>query len=319
MSILYFYNIIPRLIKAFAYLFTKLMKVSGAESLCAASNIFVGVESALTVKPFLKDMTKSELCTVLTAGMATVSSNILAVYVFSLYEVFPNIAGHLISASFLSAPAALAASKVLCPEADKPVTLGENIEPHIEKENSLFESIINGANAGVKLIVGIGALLIAVLGLVALFDLMLGYLGGFINQMFSISFNWSLQGILGVLFYPFTLVLGIPLSDVSPIAQLIGERVVVTELTAYQNLSTLISDGVIQSNRSIVVTTYALCGFAHVASMAIFIGGISAIVPEKTKDLVQVGWRSLLAATLACLLTACVAGLFFTHNSILIG
>lgn len=170
MSVLYFYNIIPRIIKAFAHLFTRLMNVSGAESLYTASSIFVGVESTMTVRPFLKDMTTSELCTILTAGMATVSSSMLVVYVFSLHEVFPKIAGHLVSASFMSAPAALVMSKILLPEEEKPKTLGENVKLHVEREASLFEAIINGANAGVHLIVGIVALLVAVLGFVALAD-----------------------------------------------------------------------------------------------------------------------------------------------------
>ena len=146
MAILYYLNIIPRIIRSFAFIFTRLMKISGAESLCAASNIFVGVESALTIKPFLKKMTRSELCTVLTAGMATVASNILAVYTFALHKEFPLIAGHLVSASILSAPAALAMSKILLPETEKPETLGEHVELHLNKEDNLFEAIINGAN-----------------------------------------------------------------------------------------------------------------------------------------------------------------------------
>jgi len=319
MSILYFLNIMPKVIKAFAYLFTKLMRVSGAESLCAASNIFVGVESALTVKPFLKDMTKSELCTVLAAGMATVSSNVLAVYVFSLQDVFPKIAGHLVSASFLSAPAALAMSKVLLPEEEHPKTLGENVEPHVVHEDNIFEAIINGANAGVRLIVGIVALLIAVLGLVALTDQILLFLGGIINELGHVHIDWSLRGLLGIIFYPLTLVLGIPVADAGILSKIIGERVVVTELAAYQDLAGVIAAGSLSSVRSAVITTYALCGFAHVASMAIFIGGVSALVPEKTKVLAQVGFRALLAATLACLMTACVAGMFFTQGSLLLG
>jgi len=319
MSILYFYNIIPKIIKWFAFLFTRLMKVSGAESLCAASNIFVGVESALTVKPYLKDMTKSELCTVLAAGMATVSSNVLAVYVFSLQNQFPNIAGHLISASLLSAPAALAMSKVLLPESETPKTLGEDIEFHYEKDNSLFEAIINGANVGARLIFGIAALLIAILGLVALTDQLLIFLGSKLNGILHWSFDWSLKSLLGIIFYPFTIILGIPHADAVPLSKIIGERIVVTEVVAYQDLAVLMSQNVLTNPRSAVITTYALCGFAHVASMAIFIGGITAIVPEQTRALAQVGFRALLAATLACLLTACVAGVFFSRNSLILG
>ncbi len=319
MSILYYFNIIPRIIKAFAYLFTKLMKVSGAESLCTASNIFVGVESTLTIRPFLKDMTKSELCTVLTTGMATVSSNVMALYVFSLKGVFPNIAGHLISASLLSAPAALMMSKLLLPETEKPKTLGEAVDVSYEKEGSLFEAIINGALTGGKLIFGIVVLLMAVLGLVSLVDQTMIFAGGLINQMFHIQFDWSMKNLLGIIFYPFTLVLGVPLQDVKVLSQIIGERVVLTEVVSYQDLAKALADGALSQPRSAIIASYALCGFAHFASLAIFIGGVAAIVPEKTKVLAQIGFRSLLAATLACLITGCAVGIFLTDSALLFG
>ncbi len=319
MAVFYYFNILPRIIKAFAFLFTRLMKVSGAEALCAASNIFVGVESALTIKPYLKDMTKSELCTVLTAGMATVSSNVLAVYVFSLQQTFPNIAGHLISASFLSAPAALAISKVLYPEVEHPKTLGENVELDIKRDDNVFESIIHGANTGVKLIVGIAALLIAVLGLVSLADKIIIFLGHYLNVIMPFDVDWSIKGLLGIVFYPLTLIIGIPFEDAGPLSKIIGERLILTEVASYQDLNMLLSQNVLTHPRSAVIATYALCGFAHVASLAIFIGGIAAIVPEKTKDLAQIGVRALIAANLACLMTACVAGVFFTHRSFLLG
>jgi len=172
-AILYYFGIMSLVIRGFAYVFTKLMRISGAESLVAASNIFVGIESTLTVKPYLSRTTNSEMCTILTAGMATVASNVLALYVFSLRDQFPTIAGHLVSASLLSAPAALVMSKIIFPEGQKPETLGVHVRPFYEKENSLFEAIINGSNAGVRMIVGIAALLIAVLGLVSLVDLLL--------------------------------------------------------------------------------------------------------------------------------------------------
>jgi CNT family concentrative nucleoside transporter len=319
MSILYFFNIMPRLIRGFAFIFTKLMKISGAESLCAASNIFVGVESALTIKPHLEEMTRSELCTVLTAGMATVASNVLAFYVYTLQNQFPAIAGHLVSASFLSAPAALVMSKIILPEAEIPKTLGETIKPHYEKEKNLFEAIINGANSGIRLIVGIIALLLAVLGLVALLDLFLAGIGWRLNSLAGIQIDWSLRGLLGYLFYPVTLILGVPPADAGIIARIIGERTVVTEVTAYQDLALVMGKNLLTYPRSAVIATYALCGFAHVASMSIFIGGIAALAPGKTRLLSQVGFRALLAATLACLLTACIAGTFFTKGSILLG
>ena len=319
MSILYFVGIMPRIIKAFAHVFTRLMHISGAESLCAASNVFVGVESTLTIKPHLEDMTSSELTTILTVGMATVSSNVLAVYVFSLQSQFPTIAAHLISASFLSAPAALVMSKIIMPETEIPKTLGKHIQPYYEREHSMFEAIINGSQAGVKLIVGIVALLIAVLGLVALFDLVLGGIGEKVNNITGLGITWKLDSLLGYVFYPLTLIIGIPPSDAGIISKIIGERVIVTELTAYQHLARVMADNLLIHGRSAVICSYALCGFAHVASLAIFIGGISALVPKTTRQLSRISLRALIAATLACLMTACIAGMFYRESSILFG
>ena len=317
-SILYFLNIMPIIIRGFAYVFTKLMKISGAESLSAASNIFVGIESALTIKPHLKDMTASELCTVLTVGMATVASNVLVLYVLFLQDQFPSIAAHLISASFLSAPAALVMSKILMPESEVPKTLGEHIKPYYERDNSLFEAIINGANSGVTMIVGISALLIAVLGLVALIDLSFAYIGSKICMIFGAEIDFSLKNIFGHIFYPFTLAIGIPVADAGIISKIIGERVVLTEVVAYQDLARVMGENVLSSPRSFVLASYALCGFAHLPSMAIFVGGISALAPSRTGVIASVALRALIAATLGCLMTAAVAGIFFTRGSLLI-
>ena len=318
-AILYYVRVMPLVIKGFAWIFTRLMRISGAESLVAASNIFVGVESTLTVKPYLARMTPSELCTVLTAGMATVASNVLALYVLTLQRQFPTIAGHLISASLLSAPAALVMSKILLPEGGEPETLGLRVEPYYEHDTSLFEAIINGANAGVRMIVGIVALLIAVLGLVALVDLVLSGIGGFLNPLLGIKGRWSLGGLFGYLFYPLTLVLGVPPADAGEIARIIGERLIVTEVVSYNDLAAAMENGLLQHERSAVIATYALCGFAHVASMAIFVGSVCALAPQRTKGIGPIAVRALAAATLACLMTACIAGTFFRESSILLG
>jgi CNT family concentrative nucleoside transporter len=266
------------------------------------------------VRPYLRDMTRSELCTVLTAGMATIASNVLALYVFILRGQFPTIAGHLVSASILSAPAAIVMSKVLLPETEKPATLGVEVKPHYERESSIMEALINGANAGLKLIFGIVALLIAFLGVLDLLDSALGWAGG-LAGVEGLSFT----AILGYVFYPFTLAIGVPPADAMEVARLIGERTVATEVKSYQDLAVLISRGALEDPRSAFLATYALCGFAHVASLAIFVGGIAALVPERTRDLSGVGFRALLAATLACLMTAAVAGTFFSKGSILLG
>jgi concentrative nucleoside transporter, CNT family len=317
-GILYYLGIMQKIIKVFAYAFTRLMHISGAESLCAASNIFVGVESALVIRPFLLKMTRSELCTILTAGMATVASSMLAVYIFMLKAKFPTIAGHLVSASIMNAPSAIVMSKLLLPETDTPETLGQHVRFAYEKENNLITAIINNANSGVKLVVGICALLLAFLGLMALVDKIFVFAGGFLNDWFRIQVDWTLKGLLGYIFYPFTLLIGIPFSDAGAIAKIIGERLIVTEVTAFQDLANLLNSGVTLSPRSIVITTYALTGFAHIASLAIFVGGISALVPERLKDLSQLGFRALLGATLACLMTACIAGFFYSDSSILL-
>lgn len=305
-SLLYYLNVIPAIIKIFARIFTYLMKISGAESLCASSNIFVGVESALTIRPYIRDMTRSELCTVLTVGMGTIASTVLALYVGFLYREFPGIAGHLISASVISAPAAIIMSKLVVPEVEKPKTLGISVKVERDRRSSTWiESIITGANDGVKLCVGIIALLLAFLGLLSMFNWFLGFVGA---KIFGIGL--SLQLILKYLYYPITVIMGVPLQDAGHIATLLGERTIVTEVVSFQHLHQLIKTGVITDTRSITIASYALSGFAHIASLAIFVGGFSALAPDRAKDLAQLGFRALYAATLACLMTGCVAGLF---------
>jgi CNT family concentrative nucleoside transporter len=319
MTALYYIGVMPRLIKLFSRVFTKLMRISGAESLSVSSNIFVGVEANMTVLPFLGGMTRSEFCTILSAGMATTASNVLALYVFLLRGKFPTIAGHLVSSSILSAMAAVVMSKIIVPETGKPETLGMDVEPHYQKEASLMEAVINGANEGLKMLAGIVALLLAFLGIVALLDLILGGIGARVNDLIGMQMDWSLKGLLGYLFYPLTLVIGVPPPDAFEIAKLIGERSVLTEVKSYQDLAVLISSGGLRDPRSAVLAAYALNGFAHFASLAIFVGGAAALVPNRTRDISNIGFRALIAATLATLMTAAVAGTFFTNSSILLG
>lgn len=315
MAALYYLGVMPRLIRLFSRIFTGLMRISGAESLSVSSNIFVGVEANMTVLPYLKTMTKSEFCTILAAGMSTTASSVLALYVFLLRGSFPNIAGHLVSASVISAVAAIVLSKIIMPETGKPATLGIEIEPHYQKESSLMEAIINGANEGVKMLVGIVALLLAFLGLVALFDMTLAWAGTQVGGIAGMQLDWSLKGLLGYIFYPLTLVIGVAPADAFEISKLIGERTVLTEVKAYQDLALLLSQGALNDPRSAVLAAYALCGFAHVASLAIFVGGTAALVPSRTRDISDIGIRALAAATLACLMTAAVAGTFFIEGA----
>ncbi|MBI5740586.1 MAG: nucleoside transporter [Nitrospirae bacterium] len=319
MGILYYVGLMPRLIKIFSRMFTRLMRISGAESLSVSSNIFVGVEANMTVLPYLGKMTRSEFCTILAAGMSTTASNVLALYVFILQKDFPTIAGHLVSASVLSAIAAVVMSKLIMPETERPETLGLNIMPYYRKESSVMEAIITNAHEGLKMVAGIVALLLAFLGLVALVDFLIGGAGAGLNSLTGIQIDWTLKGISGYLCYPFALIIGVPPSDAFEIAKIIGERAVLTEVKSYQDLSLLLSTGGLKEPRSAVLAAYALNGFAHFASLAIFVGGTAALAPKRSGDISSVGLRALAAATLACLMTAAVAGTFFTGGSILFG
>jgi concentrative nucleoside transporter, CNT family len=316
---LYYIGVMPFLVKVFARVFTRLMRISGAEALSVSSNIFVGVESALVVKPHLKDMTRSELGTIITAGMGTIASTVLALYVLMLKQYLPTIAGHLVSASFIAAPACIVMAKLIMPEVEKPVTLGVDVKPYYEREDNIILSIINGAMDGLKLLGGLITLLIAFVGLLALVNLILGWAGGLLNGWLGWNVEWSLQTFLGWIFYPFTVAMGVSPADAAAIAKVVGERTVTTEVVAYGHLADLMKAGGLKDPRSALIASYALCGFAHVASLAIFVGGTGGLVPSRLRDLSRIGLRALLAATLACLMTGAIAGVFATGGSILLG
>lgn len=316
---LYYLGIMPFFVRLFARLFSRSMRVSGAEALSVSANIFVGIESALVVRPHLKDMTRSELGTIITAGMGTIASTVLAMYVTMLRESIPTIAGHLVSASFISAPASIVMAKLIMPETEKPLTLGVDVKPHYEREDNLLMAVINGAGEGLKLLGGIVTLLIAFLGLLALVNLGLGWAGGLLNGLFGWSFEWSIEALLGYLFYPLTLVMGVSPADALPVAKVLGNRTILTEVFSYGRLAELMAGGALEDPRSAIIASYALCGFAHVASLAIFIGGTGALVPGRVRDISRIGFRALLAATLACLMTGAVAGTFYTGSSVLFG
>ena len=312
-SMLYHLRVLQLFVRLFARLFHRTMKISGAESLCGAANIFVGIESALVVRPYLEKMTRSELLLVLTTGMATVASSTLGIYVAFLTSVFPQIAGHLLSASVLAIPASVVVAKLLIPETETPETLaGVPPEDESSRSKNLISGIIQGAMDGVKLAAGISALLIAILGLVALVDRLLGAAGAW----FGMSEPLSFVRILSWLFYPFAFLLGVQTNDVPVAARLLGERVILTEVFSYNHLAQLISSGQLTDPRTVVILSYALCGFAHVAAIAIFVGGTAALAPSRRDDLASLGLRALLAATLATLMTGCVAGIFSSGDAV---
>jgi CNT family concentrative nucleoside transporter len=259
-------------------------------------------------------MTRSELLMLLTTGMCSVASSTLGLYVAFLKDVFPQIAGHLLSASLLSMPAGVVIAKVLYPETQTPETL-TRVPPEdlTTRTGNLMAAIVAGASDGLQLAMGIAALLIAMLGLVALIDTALH----FPSAWWGLSQPLTLVTILSWSFFPLAGLLGIPLADIPPAAHLLGERVILTEVVAYQDLAKMATLGSFMDPRSVVILSYALCGFAHVASVAVFVGGIASLAPTRRDDLASLGLRALFAATLATLMTACVAGMFTTGEGVL--
>ena len=314
-AMLYHLRVLQVFVRLFARLFHRTMKISGAESLSSAANIFVGIESALVVRPYLERMTRSELLLILTTGMATVASSVLGVYVAFLTGVFPQIAGHLISASILAIPACVVVSKLLIPETETPETLAAvPAQDESSRSKNFIGAIIQGAMDGLRLAAAICALIIAILGIVALLDKVLGVASSWLGMSDPLS---SVR-VLGWVFYPFAFLLGLPSSDVPLAARLLGERVILTEVFSYNHLAQAISGGQITDPRTVVILSYALCGFAHVAAMAIFVGGTAALAPSRRDDLASLGPRALLAATLATLMTGCIAGIFSTGAGVLL-
>ena len=317
LAILYHVGIMTRLLKLFSAIFSKLTKISGAESLAASANMFVGNESLLAIRPCLPKLTRSELCVVLSCCMATISANVVGLYVGILSGVFPTIAGHLVSATILMVPAAVILAKLAVPETETPETLGIRVDPHVERENSFVEAVLSGGETGFKMIVGITTMLIAVVGLLAIANVFVSWVGNQVNPLVGLDGNWSIQGALAYVFYPFVWLMGVPWADVPTVAHLLGTRVIATEIPAYITLSQLIAEGAIEP-RSAVIAAYALCGFTHIPSLAIYVGGAVALAPNRKSDIAAVAWKALLIATLACLMTGAMAGLFCGESSVLL-
>ncbi|HMQ10646.1 MAG TPA: nucleoside transporter C-terminal domain-containing protein [Oligoflexia bacterium] len=313
-GVLYYIKVMQVLVKAFAWVMQKTMKVSGAEALTASANIFFGQsEAPIAVKPYIPKMTQSEIMSMMTGGFATVAGGVMAAYIGMLHEVFPNIAGHLISASVLSAPAALMLAKVVFPETEKPLTQGE-VAMNVETEDvNVLDAAATGAASGLHLALNIGAMLIAFMALLAMINAIIGYFG----SMLGID-SLSLQKILGWTHYPIALMMGVYPQDAMTVATLLGEKLILTEFVGYLNLTHILKEGVIQLHpRSVVIVTYGLCGFANFASIAIQIGGIRAIAPSRSSDLAKLGLKAMFTGALAAYLTGNIAGIFFSGNTIL--
>jgi len=305
-TILYHYGILQQVVKAFAWIMLKTMKISGAESLACSANIFVGsTEAPLLIKPYVETMTNSELHAVMTGGFSTVSGGLLAAYIS-----FGVPAEHLIAASVMSAPAALAISKILFPETEESPTAGTVKVEVKQTYANVIDAAVVGAKEGVRLAVNVGAMLIAFLGLVAMVNALLGWIGAGVGLP-----QLSLEWIFSLLFAPVAWLMGIPWIDCPEVGVLLGKKTILNEFIAYLDLKTLIENAQkgetvnVISERSQIIATYALCGFSNIGAIAIQIGGISAIAPSRQQDLAKFGVRAMIGGSIACFMTACIAGI----------
>jgi len=295
-AVLYHFGILQAIIKFIARRMQLTLGTSGSETLSVAGNIFLGqTESPLMVRPFVSKMTKSELMAVMTGGFATVSGGVLAIYVSWLTDI-QGIAGHLLAASVMSAPAALVVAKIIYPETEESQTMGD-VNVNIEQTNiNVMEALSNGATDGLKLAANIAAMLIAFISFVAMVNYFLSFGGT------------SMEEIFGIIFRPLAWTMGIPWNEAQLVGMLMGKKIVLTELIAYGDLQNLIRDGMI-SDRSAIISTYALCGFSNFASIGIQLGGIGAMAPERKKDLAKLITKAMFGGAIASWLTATIAGL----------
>jgi len=295
-AVLYHFGILQAIIKFIARRMQLTLGTSGSETLSVAGNIFLGqTESPLMVRPFVSKMTKSELMAVMTGGFATVSGGVLAIYVSWLTNI-QGIAGHLLAASVMSAPAALVVAKIIYPETEKSQTMGD-VNVDIEQTNiNGMEALSNGATDGLKLAANIAAMLIAFISFVAMVNYFLSFGGT------------SMEQIFGIIFRPLAWTMGVPWNEAQLVGMLMGKKIVLTELVAYGDLQNLMRDGMI-SERSAIISTYALCGFSNFASIGIQLGGIGAMAPERKKDLAKLVTKAMFGGAIASWLTATIAGL----------
>ncbi|WP_088890422.1 NupC/NupG family nucleoside CNT transporter [Leptolyngbya ohadii] len=338
MALLYSVGVIQVITNIFAKIFYNIMRLSGAESLSGAANIFVGIEAAIVVRPFIAKMTRSELCAILACCFGTAASSTLAIYVSFLRPVFPNILGHLVSASIMAIPACFVLSKILVPETEVPLTAGgipdertmialergsgqpETIADEAIERTSPMDAAIVGALEGVKMAVAIAAVLIVILGLVSLINQFFGFLGNLPDPIGAVFQVVTLQNILGVLFLPLTVLTGVSLewNELWQSSVIIGRRLFETAIPPYQALAAAAQEGKLD-DRALLIVSYALSGFAHIPSVGIFVGGTSALAPSRRKEIAELGWKALFIGTLATLMIACVAGVFDTGSASILG
>ena len=296
MSVMYHLGIIQFVVKWIAKAMQKTMGTSGSETLSVSANIFVGqTEAPLMIRPFIGKMTQSELMAVMVGGFATVAGGVLAIYVKWLTDI-PGIAGHLLAASVMSAPAALVIAKIIYPETEESDTMGD-LKIEVEKTSSnAMEALGNGATDGLKLAANVAAMLVAFISIVA----MVNYLLGFANT--------SIDQLLGLIFQPLAWTMGVPWEESAMMGTLMGKKIAFTELIAYGDLKVIMASGQI-SERTAIIASYALCGFANFGSIGIQLGGIGGMAPERKKDLAKLVTKAMVGGALASWLTATVAGI----------
>jgi len=324
MSVLYYLGVMQLIVKGLAIVMQRTLKTSGAETLSASGNIFLGqTEAPLLIKPFVGKMTKSELNTVMVGGFATVAGGVLAAYVGMLSGFFPGIAAHLLAASVMNAPAGLALSKIIMPETEVPETAASvgaadavvdsppskggwraRLLTSDSADNSVIEAAANGAAQGVQLAINVAAMLMAFVALVALLNAMLGWGGGLVGFE-----SLSLQSILGFFLRPLAWVMGVPWADTEYVGSLIGLKATLNEFVAYAQFATDLGGTQVLQPRSAIILTYALLGFANFSSIAIQIGGIGGLAPERKKDIAALGLRAMIAGNLAAFTSASIAGM----------
>lgn len=306
MGLLYYLGVMQKIVYVFAWIMSKTCKLSGAESLSAAANIFVGqTEAPLLIKPYVAKMTKSELMCVMTGGMATVAGGVLAAYVGMLKDSFPGIAGHLMAASVMGAPAGVLFAKLIVPETEKPATSGVTKIEYKDPSANVLDAIASSTQTGLQLALNVAGMLIAFTALIALAN---GCVEWFTKLCFSHVIN--LQDIFGYIFTPISWLMGIDPQDLHLAGILFGEKTILNEFVAYAHLTDLLNaDTAVMTLKTKVILSYALCGFANFSSIGIQIGGISALAPERRGDLSKLGFRALLAGLLSSCLRALIAGL----------
>ncbi len=320
MSVLYYYGVMQRLVRVIAVLMVKTLGTSGAESLSAAGNIFVGqTEAPLLIRPFVEKMTRSELMAVMTGGFATVSGGIMGAYVLFLGSI-ENIAGHLVIASIISAPAALACAKLMVPETEESLTAGEVKIDFPTTSSNGIEAAARGARDGLELAFNVAAMLIAIVALVAMFDWFISFVpvsfcdaGGVVAGYgcgAGVAFEpLTLSRVFSWVFAPIAFLMGTPLGEVTTMGRLLGEKIVLTEFLAYIHLGELADAAVpVISDRTAIMASYALCGFANFASIGIQIGGIGGIAESRMGDLASLGFKAMICGALAACMTGAVAG-----------